>query len=235
MNKFLFAAALIVSGLLVGCNQLTQYTITEQEINQSLAKHNNFSKDIGLPGVADAHIVLTNLTSQIGREEPNKVTLTGDANLDMNSLFGSQKATMKLKLKALPVFDKEKGAIFLKEMEVVDATVQPEKMQTVMQTLLPYLNQALRNYFNQQPAYVLREDGSQGEAMLILCVRQKHPFSRSIEINDCTIPGIKDPPPRRLAPSPPRWRHVKNCRAVYQRNLWTGYRNAQSGSARDHR
>lgn len=154
MNKFLFAAALIVSGLLVGCNQLTQYTITEQEINQSLAKHNNFSKDIGLPGVADAHIVLTNLTSQIGREEPNKVTLTGDANLDMNSLFGSQKATMKLKLKALPVFDKEKGAIFLKEMEVVDATVQPEKMQTVMQTLLPYLNQALRNYFNQQPAYV---------------------------------------------------------------------------------
>ena len=153
MNKFLFAAALIVSGLLVGCNQLTQYTITEQEINQSLAKHNNFSKDIGLPGVADAHIVLTNLTSQIGREEPNKVTLTGDANLDMNSLFGSQKATMKLKLKALPVFDKEKGAI------------QPEKMQTVMQTLLPYLNQALRNYFNQQPAYVLREDGSQGEAM----------------------------------------------------------------------
>lgn len=70
---------------------------------------------------------------------------------------------------------------------------------------------------------------------LILCVRQKHPFSRSIEINDCTIPGIKDPPPRRLAPSPPRWRHVKNCRAVYQRNLWTGYRNAQSGSARDHR
>ena len=157
MNKFLFAAALIVSGLLVGCNQLTQYTITEQEINQSLAKHNNFSKDIGLPGVADAHIVLTNLTSQIGREEPNKVTLTGDANLDMNSLFGSQKA--------MPVFDKEKGAIFLKEMEVVDATVQPEKMQTVMQTLLPYLNQALRNYFNQQPAYVLREDGSQGEAM----------------------------------------------------------------------
>ena len=98
MKKFFFAAALIVSGLLVGCNQLTQYTVSEQEINQALAKNNNFSKDIGLPGVAEAHIVLNNLASQIGREEPNKVTLTGDANLDMNSLFGSQKATMKLKL-----------------------------------------------------------------------------------------------------------------------------------------
>ena len=165
MKKFFFAAALIVSGLLVGCNQLTQYTVSEQEINQALAKHNNFSKDIGLPGVAEAHIVLNNLASQIGREEPNKVTLTGDANLDMNSLFGSQKATMKLKLKALPVFNKEKGAIYLQEMEVVDATVTPEKMQSVLQTLMPYLNQSLRNYFNQQPAYILQDDSSQCEAL----------------------------------------------------------------------
>lgn len=165
MKKILFAAALMVSGLLAGCNQLTQYSISEQEINQALQKHNNFAKDIGLPGVADAHIVLTNLSSAIGREEPNKVTLTGQANLDMNSLFGSQKATIDLKLKALPVFNKEKGAIFLQEMEVVDAKVQPEKMQSVVQTLLPYLNQSLRNYFNQQPAYILREDASKGEAL----------------------------------------------------------------------
>ena len=165
MKKIVFAAALMLSGLLAGCNQLTQYSVNEQEINQALEKHNNFSKDIGLPGIADAHVVLTNLTSQIGREEPNKVTLTGDANLDMSSLFGSQKATLKLKLKALPVFNKEKGAIFLQEMEVVDAQVEPQKMQSVLQTIVPYLNQSLRNYFNQQPAYVLSEDRSKGESL----------------------------------------------------------------------
>ena len=165
MKKIVLAAALIVSGLLVGCNQLTQYTVSEQEINQALEKHNNFSKDIGVPGLADAHIVLTNLTSQIGREEPNKVTLAGDADLDMSSLFGNQKANIKLKLKALPVFNKEKGAIFLQEMEVVDAKVSPDKMAPVLQTLMPYLNQSLRNYFNQQPAYVLSEDKSKGEAL----------------------------------------------------------------------
>ncbi|MCK7427170.1 lipoprotein [Enterobacter chengduensis] len=165
MKKIVLAAALVVSGLLVGCNQLTQYTVSEQEINQALEKHNNFSKDIGVPGLADAHIVLTNLTSQIGREEPNKVTLAGDAALDMSSLFGNQKANIKLKLKALPVFNKEKGAIFLQEMEVVDAQVSPDKMAPVLQTLMPYLNQSLRNYFNQQPAYVLSEDKSKGEAV----------------------------------------------------------------------
>ncbi len=112
MKKIVFAAALVVSGLLVGCNQLTQYTVSEQEINQALEKHNNFSKDIGVPGLADAHIVLTNLTSQIGREEPNKVTLAGDADLDMSSLFGNQKANIKLKLKALPVFHKRERGNF---------------------------------------------------------------------------------------------------------------------------
>lgn len=165
MKKIVFAAALMLSGLLSGCNQLTQYSVSEQEINQSLEKHNNFAKDIGLPGVADAHVVLTNLVSQIGREEPNKITLTGDANLDMTSLFGNQKATLKLKLKALPVFNKEQGAIYLQEMEVVDAQVEPQKMQTVLQTIVPYLNQSLRSYFNQQPAYVLSEDRSKGESL----------------------------------------------------------------------
>ncbi|MCT4706095.1 lipoprotein [Enterobacteriaceae bacterium H11S18] len=165
MKKIIFAGLLILTGLLVGCNQLTQYTVSEQEINQALAKHNNFSKDIGLPGIADAHIILSNLASQIGREEPNKVTLTGDAKLDMSSLFGNQKANIKLKLKALPTFNKEKGAIYLQEMEVVDATVEPEKMQSVLQTLIPYLNQSLRKYFNDHPAYILSEDKSEGEAM----------------------------------------------------------------------
>ena len=165
MKKMLIAAALIVSGLLSGCNQLTQYSVSEQEINQALQKRNHFAKDIGLPGVADAHIELQNLTSAIGREEPNKVSLSGTANLDLNSLFGNQKATIDLKLKALPVFNKEKGAIFLQEMEVVDADVTPDKMKPVMQTLMPYLNQSLRNYFNQQPAYVLSEDKSKGEAL----------------------------------------------------------------------
>lgn len=136
MKKMFIAAVLIVSGLLSACNQLTQYSVSEQEINQALQKRNHFAKDIGLPGVADAHIELQNLTSAIGREEPNKVTLSGVANLDLNSLFGNQKATIDLKLKALPAFNKEKGAIFLQEMEVVDAKVQPEKLQSVVQTLI---------------------------------------------------------------------------------------------------
>ena len=52
MKKMFIAAVLIVSGLLSACNQLTQYSVSEQEINQALQKRNHFAKDIGLPGVA---------------------------------------------------------------------------------------------------------------------------------------------------------------------------------------
>ncbi len=47
-------------------------------------------------------------------------------------------------------------------------------------------------------------------------VSGKKDYPQPEHINDCTIPGFKDPPPRRLASSLSRWRHVKNCRALYQ-------------------
>lgn len=107
MNRC-FKVALLAAGLaLAGCNPLSSYTISEQEINNSLAKHEQFSRDIGLPGVADAHIELSHLVSQIGRQEPDKITLTGDASLDFTSLFGNQKATMVLTLKAQPEFNQQ--------------------------------------------------------------------------------------------------------------------------------
>lgn len=183
MKKFVFTAALIMSGLLVGCNQLTQYTITEQEINQALAKRSQFTKDIGLPGIADVQVVMTELTSQIGREDPTKVQLSGNAALKVTSLFGNQNANVTLKLNAQPVFNKDKGAIFLQDMNIVDATVVPAKMQPVLKTMLPYLNQALRSYFNQNPAWVLSEDRSKGEALA-----KKHATGIEIKPGAIVIP-----------------------------------------------
>lgn len=164
-KAFLGLTALFFALLLSGCNQLTQYTISEQEVNQALAKHNNYEKDIGVAGLVNAHILLTDLSSQIGREEPDKVTLSGSAKINVSSLFGPQQADMQLKMKAQPVFDAQQGAIFLRDLEIVDAQVQPEKMAAIMKSLTPYLNQSLKSYFNQKPAYVLSSDRSKGEAL----------------------------------------------------------------------
>ncbi|TYL44642.1 lipoprotein [Dickeya chrysanthemi] len=161
----LAALALLGTLLISGCNQLAQYSLSEQEINQYLQQHNDYQKQLGVPGVVDAHITLTELTSQIGRAEPGKVTLSGNAKVDISSLLGKQQADMKLTLKAQPVFNKDEGAIYLKEMELVDYSVQPEKLQTLLQTLTPYLNQSLKSYFDQKPAYVLNPEHNNKEAL----------------------------------------------------------------------
>ncbi|KHN52484.1 lipoprotein [Dickeya fangzhongdai] len=161
----LAALALLGTLLISGCNQLAQYSLSEQEINQYLQQHNDYQKQLGVPGVVDAQITLTELTGQIGRAEPGKVTLSGNAKVDISSLLGKQQADMKLTLKAQPVFNKDEGAIYLKDMELVDYSVQPEKLQTVLQTLTPYLNQSLKSYFDQKPAYVLNPERSNKEAL----------------------------------------------------------------------
>ena len=164
-KAFLGLTTLFIAVILSGCNQLTQYTISEQEINQALQKRNNYEKDIGVAGLVNAHIVLNDLSSQIGREEPGKITLSGNAKINVNSLFGPQQADMQLKMKAQPFFDQQQGAIYLRDLEIVDAQVQPEKMASIMKTLTPYLNQSLKSYFNQKPAYVLSEDRTKAESL----------------------------------------------------------------------
>lgn len=166
MKRFYFGLCFVLlAGLVTGCNQLTRYTISEQEINQALAKHNNFEKQIGVAGLADAHIVLSDLAVQIGREEPGKVTLNGVTTVNISSLFGPQQATMKLKMKAQPVFVAAEGAIYLRDLELTGVEVQPEKMQGILKALTPYLNESLKSYFNQKPAYVLSTDRSKAESM----------------------------------------------------------------------
>ena len=44
-----------------------------------------------MPGLVDANIVLTQLQSQIGRSEPGKVTLSGDAKVNITSILGRRR------------------------------------------------------------------------------------------------------------------------------------------------
>lgn len=166
MRKITLFVPLLISVLLLSaCDHLARYTITEQEVNQALKKHNNYEKNIGVNGLATAHITLTDLQSAIGREEPGKITLSGKASLQLQSLFGQQNADIFLKMKAQPVYNPDQGAIYLQDLQVTDNQVRPEKLQQVVNTLMPVLNQSLQDYFRTHPAYVLKADHSTGEAI----------------------------------------------------------------------
>lgn len=166
MRKVISGLFLSITVLMLsGCDHLAGYTITEQEVNQALAKHDNYQKDIGVNGLATAHITLTDLQSTIGREEPGKMTLSGNATLQLQSLFGQQTADVRLQMKAQPIFNPDQQAIYLQDLTITGSQVQPEKLQKVVSALMPLLNQSLQDYFKTHPAYVLSSDHSTGEAL----------------------------------------------------------------------
>ena len=132
MRKFVICLSVFFAALLLsGCNHLTEYSISEQQVNKALQKHDNYQKDIGVNGLANAHIALSDLQASIGREEPNKVTLSGNADIRLQLRLGSQHAVVNLKMKAQPVFDTQQAAIYLRDWQMTDIQVSQDKLHGV--------------------------------------------------------------------------------------------------------
>lgn len=164
MKQFILAAMIGALTLLAGCSQLTDFTISEGTINNYLATKVKYSHNVGISGFADADIQLTNLTSEIGRSEPGKITLRGDATVKLDTLLGKTDATIALTLTARPYFDTQAGAIYLKELNITEYKVTPENMDTAISAVIPYLNSSLETFFETQPVYVLNPDNGAVEA-----------------------------------------------------------------------
>lgn len=165
MKHFFIVALLSLCGVIAGCDQLTEFSISEDTINNHLAKHTHYSKKIGIAGLADATIDLANLSTQIGRAEPNKITLMGVAKINLETLFGSTQAEVSLTITSLPYFDVNTGAIYLKQLEISDHKITPEKMASTISPILPIVNNSLKAYFEKNPVYLLQPEKSKAEAL----------------------------------------------------------------------
>ncbi|EKT57490.1 lipoprotein [Providencia sneebia] len=164
MKQFLLVAMLGIFTLLTGCSQLTEFTISENTINSYLANKVKYDNNIGISGVIDANIKLSDLKSEIGRNEPGKIALRGIATVNLDSLIGNTNATIDLTLTARPYFDVQEGAIYLKELNISQYKVIPENMDTAIATVMPYLNSSLEAFFATQPVYVLNPENGAAEA-----------------------------------------------------------------------
>ncbi|AKJ42452.1 lipoprotein [Pragia fontium] len=167
MSKFFSRIfAVLIIGSLFGCSQVTQYSLSEQSINQYLASHTEkASRSFNLSGLVNANLSLNNLNVTIGRSVPNKVTLSGNALFDVSSILGNQDANLQLTINARPDFDPVKGAIYLKDLELADYDLKTNQGAVKnVKTFIPLLNSALQLYFNDQPVYVLNPSNSALEA-----------------------------------------------------------------------
>ena len=164
MKNILLASLFGFLFILTGCDKLTEFTISESQINSYLASKVKYENNIGVSGVADADITLSNLTAEIGRSEPGIITLNGESNVKLNSFIGAADAKIALTLTARPVFDVSSGSIYLKELKITKYTITPQNMDTAISAVIPYLNSSLETFFEHQPVYVLNPENSAAEA-----------------------------------------------------------------------
>lgn len=164
MKISIFAAAFALITILTGCSQLTEFSVNESQINRYLANHVKYDNKVGISGVVDANIQLSNLTSEIGRSEPGKVAISGQTKVSLDSLIGSAKAEIALTLTSRPYFDVSTGSIYLKDLTISAYKVTPNNMDTSIAAVIPYLNSSLQTYFENQPIYVLNPENSVAEA-----------------------------------------------------------------------
>ena len=156
---------------LAGCSELmqaaSQYALSESMVNRYLQGYLGQEKSFNAAGLANASLSFNNLNADIGREDPNKVSLSGSAKFGISSILGAQSAEVSLKMKARPVYDSSKGAIYLKDLELSDYKLDSTLGSVGASTLLPYLNKALQFYFNEQPVYVLSSGNNPLEAVVL--------------------------------------------------------------------
>ena len=101
--------------LLAACS-LTQYSVSEGEINQYLKERVAFEKQLGIPGIMSSKIRLDDMQSRIGRSQADKVELDAAGELQVASPLGSQQMKIRLSLRARPDYVAEQGAIYLRDL-----------------------------------------------------------------------------------------------------------------------
>ncbi|MGP1952783.1 MAG: lipoprotein [Arsenophonus sp. ET-KM2-MAG3] len=158
MKHFFIGALLLLCGTVTGCNQLAEFSISEDIINHYLAKNIKYSKKIKIYGIANASVNLTNLSTKIGQVEPNKIIITTIAKINLKMLLTSTHAEVFLAITSLPYFDVTTGGIYLKELMISDYKITPKKISSTIKSILPIISNLLKIYFDKNPIYLLEEE-----------------------------------------------------------------------------
>lgn len=167
VNTWVRGCVIGVSFILVACQQTKQYTLSEQMVNHSLQQMTSkSSNNFPVAKLIDVDFAFEQLDAEIGRTNSEQdIVLSSHAKTVINSLHGTDQVNVSLRFKALPNFNQTEGSVYLKEVQLLSYTLDSHQQgQMQSKALIPYINQALLFYFEQNPIYVL-DKGDQRESL----------------------------------------------------------------------
>lgn len=137
-------------------------SISEQEINhylqEKLTDKIKLKDKIGLSGLFQLEYHLKELSSQIGQTEEMRVALSGiiDASLKLKGKRYDTELT--LNLDSEPYYDANQGALYLRDVRLIEWKSSNDKYHNELQLFLPILADGLSSFLNQHPIYTLNEE-----------------------------------------------------------------------------
>ncbi|EFX91679.1 hypothetical protein HMPREF0027_1282 [Actinobacillus ureae ATCC 25976] len=156
--KYLLTGTLLLLSLI---SNVQAFSISQQEINQyletRLAEKIPLKDKVGIPGLFQLDYHLYNLATQIGQTDERKVAVSGIIDGILQAKGKKYDAKIYLNMDTTPFYDPQKGALYLKDVRLLNYSAAPEKYQDDLQIFLPMLMDGLANILNNTPVYTLDE------------------------------------------------------------------------------
>lgn len=137
-------------------------SISEKEINQylqtRLAEKVPLQDKVGIPGLFQLEYKLYDLATRIGQTSEKKVEIQGVVDGILNARGKTYNAQIKLNFDTIPFYEPEKGAVYLKDVRLLNWEVTPEKYKDELAMFIPVLVEGLSGILNSRPVYTLDEN-----------------------------------------------------------------------------
>lgn len=156
MNKHtILALSLLLLASCTQLNHLDMFSLKQQELQRlllnQLEQQQGKGKMLGLP----LTLTVQKLELQLAPDNKQQIELKLALGAEVDALFKPLHTDLNLYLSALPYFDDEKNAIYLKNLTILDSSVGSGSSQLKLAPLSNEAKTILTQVLNRQPVYKL--------------------------------------------------------------------------------
>ncbi|QYJ78641.1 DUF1439 domain-containing protein [Shewanella acanthi] len=156
MKKFTRSVCLGLTVLLSGC--VTQYSITEQEMEQYLNKEIHFEVKQGNQLVG-AEVRINDISVKLG-EKPDTMSVSAATQVSIKNPIFPLNAKLATTFEAQPWYDSTTHSVYLRKLELVKVESTPKDIEKAINMVTPQVMGYLTNFLESQPVYVLNTKDS---------------------------------------------------------------------------
>ncbi|ABK50125.1 protein of unknown function DUF1439 [Shewanella sp. ANA-3] len=151
MKKLTLSLCMGLSVLLGGC--VTQYSISEHEMEQYLSKEIHFEVKQGNQLVG-AQVRINDISVRLG-EKPDTMSVSAATQVSITNPIFPLKAQLSTTFEAKPWYDSATHSVYLRQLELVKVESTPKDIEKAISSATPQVMGYLRHFLENQPVYVL--------------------------------------------------------------------------------